>query len=70
MADGFDIPASFWNELTEEEFGKVCETSTLDAEQCAKLWRHLGRPGEPPTSITIMVNRDDVLNIWPDKIPP
>jgi hypothetical protein len=63
---GFDIPGSFWQQLTEQEFGVICETGKLNEEQCRKLWRHMGRLGEPPVEIGIAVNRDDVLKLWPE----
>ena len=70
MSDpGFDIPASFWESLTSEEFTVLCETSTLNADQCKRLWEHMGRPDEPPISCQIVVNRDDVLRQWPEVKP-
>ena len=65
--ENINIPPSFNALLTDEDWNEICVTSKFNADQCRRLWEHLGRTDDPPTSLTIYANRDDVLRLWPEK---
>jgi hypothetical protein len=45
---------TFFDTLDDQDLRAIMATGELDALQCARLWRHLGLPGEPPDVIHIV----------------
>lgn len=64
-ADHISIPAEFWQTVSEDEFFEICDRNGLNTEQCARLWRLLGRQDAPPKEIAVLLNKSDVVNALP-----
>ena len=56
----FVIPVAFWQTVTHDEFMAIIPTSSLNAMQCLRLWKMLGRTDPCPTSIEIAVSLDRI----------
>lgn len=56
-----NIPASFWDDVTPEEIGEICENdSCLTPRLKARLYRMLDMQNPPEGEIQIMVSSADV----------
>ena len=58
-----DIPRRFWRENTGDYLN-----GRLNRKQCARLYKMLGRTDAPPKSLTVYVNKDDLLEMAPYSI--
>jgi hypothetical protein len=61
------LPPEFWKDISMSEFGDICERGYLNAEQCKRLYRLLGRKDKPPKRLVPMVNTADLLRLFPPK---
>ena len=43
--------------------------NTLSGKQCKALWQWLGRTDKPPAKLWVMVNREDVMRVFPEIKP-
>jgi len=62
-----DIPPEFWKGLTDKEFASICETSALNRRLCKRLYRMMGRTDPPPDKMLVLLNREDVMRLFPPK---
>jgi hypothetical protein len=64
------IPREFWGpSLTKDEFNEIVETSCLNAEQCARVWRMLDRQDPPPDGMKILIKQEDLMRVFPEITP-
>jgi hypothetical protein len=62
-ADRILIPPEFWRSLEPTEFRETVRRGHLDALQCLRLWKMLGRTDPCPTALECSVRRDDVMKL-------
>ena len=48
---------------SKKEQSRIMDNSGLDARQCYRLWRYLGRTDRVPRSLTVFIWQDDVLRL-------
>jgi len=61
------IPKEFWRNMDFDEFKSIHDAGELNREQCARLWRMEGKVDDPPDRMTLMVNKADLMRIFPPK---
>lgn len=69
MKGNFAIPAEFWKTLSDQEFHDIVfkQRSCLNADQCARLWRMLGRKTRPPQWLGVMIKPSDLERLLKPK---
>jgi hypothetical protein len=55
MQTGWELPDS------------AMKTNYLNHKQCRSLWEHMGRTEKIPKRLGIVVNREDILRLFPLK---
>lgn len=49
MSDDVEIPDAFFRDLTDADVARILRNDgALDAKQCARVWKLLGRKDRPP----------------------
>jgi hypothetical protein len=68
MSNSVAIPAKFWASLSPAEFLHLAmNDGELSASECARLWKMTDRQDTPPDSLKIMINREDLMRVFPIK---
>ena len=59
------IPVAFWKTLSDEEWQRIWNNGgKLDRPLCERLYRMTDRHGEVPDSITPLIHRNDVEQMF------
>jgi hypothetical protein len=54
------IPEAFWRGIRDDEVARiVARDGMLDAEQCKRVWRLLGRTDPPPRVLQLSMRKED-----------
>jgi hypothetical protein len=61
---GITIPGKFFD-MPLDEFIAIAQRGGLDAMECLRLWKMLGRTDPCPTFLPLMVNAADVKRLFP-----
>ena len=63
-----DVPKEFFQCLSDDEWQDLCEhDGRLNRKLCRRLWRMLGRTDPPPHQLLMLLDREDVMRMFPPR---
>jgi hypothetical protein len=69
MSNEHEIPPRFFQTMKFEELHALLweRDGWLNAEECRRLWRMCDYQGEPPQTLQLLLNKADLLRMFPPK---